>query len=68
MSEEKSMKFLLLPKEGKPRFSSRDPWEYIKSKGLQPIDDWVGFRVDLDSRDALDPLYALEIETLENIK
>ena len=68
MSEKKSMKFLLLPKEGKPRFSSKDPWEYIKSKGLQPINDWVGFRDDLDKRDELDPLYSLDIDTLEGIK
>lgn len=68
MSEKKPIKFLLLPKNGRPRFSSKDPWEYIKSKGLQPINDWVGFRDDLDNRDELDPLYSLDIDTLEGIK
>lgn len=40
MNEKKPMKFLLLPREGKPRFSSKDPWEYIKSKGLKMIEDY----------------------------
>lgn len=41
------MKFLLLPKNGKPRFSNKDPWEYIKSKKLKIVNDWVGFTTDI---------------------
>lgn len=37
---DKPMKFLLLPKEGKPRFSSKDPWKYIRSRGLKIINDY----------------------------
>lgn len=42
------MKFLLLPKNGKPRFSNKDPWEYIKSKRMKPVKDYFNFYYDID--------------------
>lgn len=54
----KSMKFLLLPKEGKPRFSSKDPWEYIKSKGMKPVKDYFNFYYEIDLSDC-SPIHSL---------
>ena len=60
------MKFLLLPKNGKPRFSNRDPWEYIESKKLKIINDWIGFTEDLNSPKL--PIFnAININNIEGL-
>lgn len=47
------MKFLLLSKKGKPRFSNKDPFEYIKSKNKQIIKDYFGIYSDIDITDSI---------------
>lgn len=47
------MKFLLLPKNGKPRFSNKDPFEYIKSKNNIVVKDYFDLYTDIDVTDSV---------------
>lgn len=61
------MKCLLLPKNGKPRFSSKNPFEYATANGLKIIDDWLGCKWDLLEED-LPPLYAIDVDGIPELK
>lgn len=37
------MNFLLIPKKGKPRFHTGDPFSYIEKKGMLPVKDYFDF-------------------------
>ena len=40
------MNFLLIPKNGKPRFHTGDPFDYIKKCGMIPVRDYFNEHVD----------------------
>ena len=61
------MKFLLLSKKGKPRFSSKDPFEYANSKNLILIDDWIGYNFDLNENES-EHYYAIELFPMNELR